>query len=76
MLYFQCYPENEDAQELLELQNQISDTIKKLRDIDKEELRVNELLTQYENIKKELQDLKKKEVILNLNSKIEKSLKA
>lgn len=58
-LYFERYPENEDAQELLALQTQITDIINKLRDIEKEEHRINELMTQYENIKKELQDLKK-----------------
>lgn len=59
LLYFQRYPENEDARQLLALQTQITDKINKLRGIEKEELKINELITQYENTKKELKNLNK-----------------
>ncbi|CAM2753511.1 Uncharacterised protein [Legionella steigerwaltii] len=59
LLYFQRYPDNEKAQQLLVLQSQITDKMNKLRDIEKEELRIHELLTRYENIKKEVEELNK-----------------
>ncbi|STX41422.1 Uncharacterised protein [Legionella donaldsonii] len=76
-LYFQRYPENEDAQALLALQTQITDTMNKLRDLEKEEHQINELLRQYENIKKELHDLKqeKEQIELELeNSEVTEGL--
>ncbi|PWY53964.1 hypothetical protein DGG96_19495 [Legionella qingyii] len=59
LLYLQQFPQNEDAKQLLLLQEQISDKMNKLHNIEKEELRVNELISQYESVKKELDDLNK-----------------